>query len=308
MAKIIEKTTLIDIIVLVGAVFLLLQMQSLSAEVGVSPSYIEFYRALALIVVLMMTTSIVISFLNNKGLVPEWVSLGFIWSENASIRPLALSRTVIRFVPHIVFIIVISMLLLTNIVSIFVPVPQVSTGIAMSAGKTIYLQSVIPGVLEDYAYLIVLPMVIFFFMGVILYRLLGIRPTIAVNTVLIIIACLMASLGYSIWVIPGFTSSHTKVYGELSPAYLSAFAFSFGQSLVYHVTGIFFPLAHIIHNFIISIGPTWSIFGLQVGGGYVPINATMSLLIWAPMLLTTFYMWYIRKEVILDGKMVSKSS
>lgn len=68
----------------------------------------------------------------------------------------------------------------------------------------------------------------------------------------VIVGCIIASLGLGF--IPGFAQAHETVGGTDVLFLLSAFVFQTINLLLFWVTGLFFPLAHIIHNAMFVIG------------------------------------------------------
>ena len=76
---------------------------------------------------------------------------------------------------------------------------------------------------------------------------------------LMILMCFLASMGYSTWVLPGFTSSHVAAYGQCQNCYTGAFVFGFGQSVIYMTTNMFLPIAHIAHNALIVYSQMYQI-------------------------------------------------
>ena len=80
---------------------------------------------------------------------------------------------------------------------------------------------------------------------------------------LMVIACLVATTGFNVWLIPGFTSAHVPTYGEQQGAYIGAWIFGFGQSMVYMTTGWLAPITHFAHNSYIAAG---TLYGINIGG------------------------------------------
>lgn len=134
------------------------------------------------------------------------------------------------------------------------PVPSAfSNPMSMSPLENYITSSLIPGFSEDLLYLCVFPMILILLYSLAKLLILGGIEIDRIEFMIVaFIACGIASTGYGIWVIPGFTSSHVPAYGGAQLAYAGAWIFSFGQSLIYLITGIFAPLAHIIHNIIIT--------------------------------------------------------
>jgi len=140
------------------------------------------------------------------------------------------------------------------------PVPKASIGsFQLTQGTELYTSSVIPGILEDLNYLAGLPMVLALAYFLMRENVFGGEIGSTEFIITGIIACLIASTGYNVWVVPGFTSAHVPAYGGATMAYAGAWIFSFGQALVYFVTGIFLPLPHILHNLIIAYGQIYAV-------------------------------------------------
>lgn len=133
-----------------------------------------------------------------------------------------------------------------------------SVGIALGVAIALVLSLGLGGIL-----------ILAFILGAVGYFL-GEMP-IGAGTILAlaVVACLISATGYNIWVIPGFTSAHVPAYGNAQNAYVGAWTFAVGQSLVYVFTGWFIPAAHIIHNYLIAYGHLYQINagGFNIVGG-----------------------------------------
>jgi len=232
-------------IIVVLLIFIGLQLAGLGLEEHASQTYVSFYQYLVL---LGAVGIVAMSFFQIK--------YGFRLIESSKIK-LAMFGIFILFIT-----------LITINAGQIIPVPKASVqDFQLSKGTEMYTASVIPGITEDLTYLWLLPLAIAL-TGLGLYEWKigeADKPVIAVAVVL---ACLVASTGYNIWLVPGFTSAHIPAYGQ-SDAYLGAWIFSFGQSAVYMTTGWFFPAAHIIHNLMISYSHLYqiSVFGIVLIGG-----------------------------------------
>lgn len=223
--------------------FLSLQLQGMAFEPNVSQEFIRFYQSLANLALQGLLLSIV--FIVYRELrIGEILDLGF------------LEKAVIFF-GFIIFIIV-----LTIGAGQILPVPKSSVqALQLSPEMEIYSASVIPAFTEDPAYLIYLPMFIMF-ITVALLELVGIELDRTMVLAVMVIACLIASTGFNIWFIPGFTSAHVPAYGEFQEAYIGAWIFGFGQSMTYMLTGWLIPVAHVVHNALIAGG---QLYGVSVG-------------------------------------------
>lgn len=238
----IGKTTGIGIVLFGIVYFLGLQLQSYSLEQGVSQAFSDFYSGLIPLAIMSIIglsifrvryLEIFDDFMSNKvkfALISGWIIF---------IVLLSFSGTQV------------------------VPVPRASVeALQLTAGTEIYLSSVIPGILEDLVYLVGLPMVLLVTIALISEFVLGLEISLGTLTVMALIAAFIASVGYNVFVIPGFAAAHVPSYGATNPALFWAFLFGFGQSTIYIFTGMFFPLAHVLHNAIIVIGAQ---SGLSVG-------------------------------------------
>lgn len=219
--------------------FLSMQIAGMSLEANIAKGYTDFYGYLAF-----------------QGMVVVVVMGAFsLWYLSHDFIPLRYRLGITA--GWLVFMLVISIA-----GNQMVPIPKASIETLQLTKQTeLWTSSVIPGVLEDWNYLVGFPMIISlaYFIG--RKRLFGSDVGFGEFVATGIVACLIASTGYNIWVIPGFTSAHVPAYGGADLAYGGAFVFSFGQSLTYFLTGIFLPLPHILHNFIIVYGQIYSIAG-----------------------------------------------
>ena len=145
------------------------------------------------------------------------------------------------------------------------PIPHpIEVGFTVSPMTEAYYSSVIPGFYEDFTWGIILPTLIFNVLWLILLLTLkvDVRQGIASYIGVMLIAILISSIGYGI-LIPGFATAHTVAYQENIQAYISAFIFMFIQALLYSITGLFFPITHILHNALFSLG---YVIALSIGG------------------------------------------
>ena len=145
------------------------------------------------------------------------------------------------------------------------PIPHpIEVGFTVSPMTEAYYSSVIPGFYEDFTWGIILPTLIFNVLWLILLLTLkvDVRQGIASYIGVMLIAILISSIGYGI-LIPGFATAHTVAYQENIQAYISAFIFMFFQALLYSITGLFFPITHILHNALFSLG---YVIALSIGG------------------------------------------
>lgn len=134
------------------------------------------------------------------------------------------------------------------------PVPMAfQEPMSVSPVENYVTSSIIPGFSEDLLFLASFPMILILFYAL-AKMLLGFGGEMERVEFLVVavVACLIASTGYSVWLVPGFTTSHIPAYGQVQNAYAGAWIFSTGQSMIYVTTGIFAPLPHILHNAIVT--------------------------------------------------------
>lgn len=145
------------------------------------------------------------------------------------------------------------------------PIPHpIEVGYTVSPMTEAYYSSIIPGFYEDFTWGIILPTLIFNVLWLILLLSVkvDVRQNIGSYLGVMLIAILISSIGYGI-LIPGFATAHKVAYQENIQAYISAFVFMFIQALLYSITGLFFPIAHIIHNALFSLG---FVIAFSIGG------------------------------------------
>ncbi len=128
----------------------------------------------------------------------------------------------------------------------------VTTPLATVIPNEVLTRAFIPALLEDFWYLYVFPGLIAMFM-LAFYEFIwpGEEVGFLEYSVAMVIATLAAAFN--------FTSAHFAAYGNQIDAFIGAFIFAWGQSLVYAFTGLFLPLAHFIHNYIVTVGPQFAI-------------------------------------------------
>jgi hypothetical protein len=220
-------------------VFVLLQLQGLSLEHNVSQGYSTFYWRLAVTGVLAVTLTVAFGLKYGDIFeLPTWMKASM----------------------HIIFIVFIAAISFSG--NQIIPVPRASvTDFQLTAQTEYYTSTVVPAVTEDITYLWLLPMIIMWFSLLMIEYAGGVEPTRGMVAAVAVVACLAASIGYNVWVLPGFTSAHVPAYGDNRPAYLGATVFSFGQSMVYVLTGWFIPVAHFIHNSIVAYEEIYQVQG-----------------------------------------------
>lgn len=202
------------------------------------------------------------------------ISLTFIWVREPLIAHLPSLATTDSYRPikwnWLKFVIIglfaISILFSVTTLKIqIMPIPHpIEVGYAVSPIAEAYYSSIIPGFYEDFTWGIILPSLIFNVLWLIILLTLKVdaRQSIASFIGVMLIAILISSIGYGL-LIPGFATAHKTAYQENIQAYLSAFFFMFIQSFIYAITGLFLPIAHIIHNALFSLG---FVIAFSVGG------------------------------------------
>jgi hypothetical protein len=234
-----NKSKVMTLAIFLVIVFVAFQVHNLSLEENISEAYTSYYFGLA-----------VIGAVGVVGLAAFQVRYGDILGIHWPIKALSV-------IGWTVFIVMI-----TSTGQQIYPVP-VAYIEPLQIGPTeeMWTSAVIPPIVEDLAFLFVLPMVLTLFTLLILERVGYDDPGRKLITVVVVASCLVASTGYNIWFLPGFTSAHIPTYGGNQGAFVGAWVFSFGQSLVYMFTGWFVPFAHMIHNGIITNAQAHQVVG-----------------------------------------------
>lgn len=240
--EIVTKKNIAYILILIAIYLISMQITGLRVEEGVSPTYINFYHGLAM-----------------QGLFGGVFVVLFLFFRANEFQIVEGRRW--KIILHGA---VIAAIFITSINAIqLYPVPRASvSGFQLSEGTELYTSSVIPGVIEDINYNFVLPLIFVIAMVIFAGNILKVDVGKKLMIVFILIACLISSVGYNVWLIPGFTSAHIQAYGENPQAFFGAFVFSYSQSMVNLMTGWFVPVAHIVHNYMIAYG---QIYGIGVG-------------------------------------------
>lgn len=144
-----------------------------------------------------------------------------------------------------------------------IPTPLAQAGLQISPNQNTYLTVVPPALFEDFSMLIISCILIFAISMV--FKRVGINlySNPLAFTAVAGLTSGIVSLGYG-WFLPGFASSHLGTYGANYGLYLAAFIFMFTQLFIYQVTGIFMPIAHMLHNFSF----TQSVFTITAISGF----------------------------------------
>lgn len=236
------KRELMFVIVLIAIFWLSLSLQGLAIEEGISQDYVLFYQGLVTTGIIGLTAGISYAFLKTE----EFEIFDERWQ---------------KILVHGVWIIFI--ILLTTNAGQVVPVPKAGiNSFQLTTETEYYTSAIIPGVLEDFSYNYTFPLLLVI-LGSIVIHIAGFNVSRIQVIALILGACFITSIGYNIFVIPGFTTAHIPAYGENPQNFIGIFMFSYGQSVVNMITGWFVPFAHIIHNALIVQA---SQAGLTIGG------------------------------------------
>jgi hypothetical protein len=234
-----NKAKAMNLVIFLVIFVLALQVLNLSLEENISGAYTTYYFGLA-----------VLGGIGILGMAAFQIKYGDILGIPWILKALSI-------VGWTVFIVMI-----TSTGQQIWPVPKASIE-AFQIGPTeeMYTSAVIPPITEDLAFLFIFPLVLTLIILLILEKLGHEDPGRALITVVVVASCLVASTGYNIWLVPGFTSAHIPTYGGAQDAFVGAWVFSFGQSLVYMFTGWFVPAAHMIHNGIITNAQAHQVVG-----------------------------------------------
>jgi hypothetical protein len=228
------------LILVLALIFASMQINGIALEQDVSPQYVEFYRNTFNVA----GWAIVALLLFN---IPREAGVG----EILGLSRLNKAIIFFGFIGIIMF--------MTVGAGQMLPVPRASVeALQLTPATEIITSSVIPALAEDSLYLMAFPLVILTILMFIF------KPQSRIVLVaLMVVACIIATTGFNIWLIPGFTSAHVPTYGEQQDAYMGAWIFGFGQSMVYMTTGWLAPVAHFLHNAWITAG---TLYGINIGG------------------------------------------
>ena len=134
-----------------------------------------------------------------------------------------------------------------------IPSNIANQGFSISGGEELFYSSIVPAVTEDPIFLIAVPALSAMII-LIIYEVVAGKPGIKIVTAAIIISMI---IGGTV-----FASAHQVAYGQNQDAYLGAWVFGVGQTGVYMTTGIFLPVAHIVHNAMLTLG---NLYGINIG-------------------------------------------
>jgi len=137
-----------------------------------------------------------------------------------------------------------------------------------------YYQSVPQMFGEDLVFMVALPSILLFVTWLILSGF-GVELSKGAFTVTVLLVCILTSIG-SGYLIPGFAMAHEEVQGgtQNSEFFFSAAVFSYFQSVIYQLTGLFLPVAHFAHNLIVSM--KWY-YGIALGSLALKIGLVFPL-------------------------------
>jgi len=125
-----------------------------------------------------------------------------------------------------------------------------------------YYQSIPQMFGEDLVFMVALPTIGLFGLWALLSAF-GVELNKVSFTVTVLLVCIPFSIGAG-YLIPGFALAHEEVQGgtQNTDFFVSAATFSYFQSVIYQLTGLFLPVAHGAHNFVVSM--KW-FFGIALG-------------------------------------------
>lgn len=132
---------------------------------------------------------------------------------------------------------------------------EITTPLSVVVPNEILTRALIPAFLEDFWYLyvfsgLIATLILFFYEFVFP----GEEAGFLEYSVVMVFATFLAALN--------FTSAHFAAYGNQIDAFIGAFIFGWGQALVYAFTGIFLPVAHFLHNYIVTVTPGFAVVSL----------------------------------------------
>jgi hypothetical protein len=226
--------------------YIWLQLNSMSVDPNIAPSYLNFYQNLMNFV----GWSLAIVFVTNMYL------------ENRIGDILGINWPVKLMITGVFFTMIMAMTwgavqvqTESGEIQGILPVPKGSVSpLALEPGEVFWTSAVVPAFTEDIAYLMAFPWIVLTFLSLIF------KPEgRAFLLILMIISAGITTVGYNIWYIPGFTAAHYGAYGENQGAYVGASIFGFGQSMVYMITGWLAPVTHMAHNAYVSLGNYYSL-------------------------------------------------
>lgn len=239
----IKRSLMWPIFFLIALMFIGMQLNGLALETNISNEYISFYQN----TLNLAAWSLVLLVFSNL----------YLETRLGDILGISTTNKAIMFFGFFAFI-----MLLTVGSGQVLPIPRASAQpLQLNSGTEIITSALIPAFTEDALYLMALP-------AIMLTMILGFmewafgRPSPTQAIMAVILACIIATSGFNIWVIPGFTSAHVPAYGEQQSAYLGAWIYGFGQSMVYILTGWLAPITHFAHNALIVVN---QMYNLNIG-------------------------------------------
>ncbi len=231
---------------------------------NLSPVYISFYKGLAMIGLAFSILYLLLDLVKDE---PRELAIGSFFDETP-LKPLSLATPIVRFLPHLVFIFIIIFSSLSGLQ--LVEIPQLAVEgqpLAISTAETIWFQGIIPGFTESLVIFIFAQLAILF-VWLVLSWLRGSPLGAGFRTVIAIVVILLIALG-SGFLFPGAASGHAVTYGDNDPSYIGAVGFFFIEQMIFDQTGIFFPLAHILHNGLLIFN---SVFALSIGTAIIALG------------------------------------
>src|SRR3990167_1111884 len=231
-------------------IFLSIQLILMRGREGFSPFYLPFYPLAGLLCIIIVFKNFVFDFKGSQSSRRGMLDYGFT-AETSKDKLLSKSNNykqlMFRISPFILFLLVIILSATSNFQ--LVPVPQAfQEGFAASEIQKGYFSSIPVGLIEDFITLELFSIIVLV-LNLLFKKVFKISSSFALTFGTMIIAALIASSGYGLF--PGFASAHGLAYQSNQGAFILAFLFQFMNLLIFGMTGLFLPIAHITHNFLI---------------------------------------------------------
>jgi|GEM_PF-6453865 len=220
-----KKSISISSMLLFSLVLLLLYILRIRNDPSITSEWKSFYFSLGMLATFLASVSFVLMFIKGEPILSKFSHL---WSDDERILPkkVAVALLVILSITSGVFMYVRNTILL--------PVPEAITQ-SIAPSKEWFVTSVIPAFFEDYVFFIVVPSMVYVFLKALIKS-----DSTSVITALILISSFSGALL--------FANFHADVYGNNIPYYTSALIFGMTISVIYLASGIFLPIAHLVHN------------------------------------------------------------
>lgn len=220
-----KKSTAISSMLLFSLVLILLYILRIRNDPTITTEWKNFYFALGMLGTFLASVGFVLMFVKGEPLLSKFSHL---WSDDDRLlsKKMAVILILILSITSGIFMYVRNTILL--------PVPEAITQ-SISPSKEWFITSIVPAFLEDYVFFIVIPSMVYVFLRTLLKN---------DSTPLLVAVIIISSLAGALL----FANFHADVYGNNIPYYTSALVFGMVISMIYLASGIFLPLAHIVHN------------------------------------------------------------